>query len=62
MKLTGLIVAVRAVPGVNDFELNNVNLRTDATAFPPLVANMVAYNGWRIPEWNSGLQGAVGLL
>lgn len=62
MKLTDLIAAVRAVPGVIDFQLNNVNVRLNATAFPPATYNMVNNNNWLLNEWNSGLQGGAGYI
>jgi len=57
LKLTDLIAAVRAVPGVIDFELNNVNARLDGTAFVPGSYNLVSANTWASNEYNSGLIG-----
>ena len=58
MKLTDLIAAVRNVPGVIDFELNNVNGRQSTTSFTPGSYNLVLANSWINNEWNSGLLGA----
>jgi hypothetical protein len=58
MKLTDLIAAVRAVPGVIDFELNNANARLATIPFVPGSYNLVFTNSWLSNEWNSGLSGA----
>ncbi len=58
MRLTDLIAAVKAVPGVIDFELNNVNARPDVVAFVPGTNNLVSGNSWLNDGWNSGLYGA----
>lgn len=57
LKLTDLIAAARAVPGVTDFELIDVNGRPDMTTFVPGVYNLVSGNDWLQNEYNSGLQG-----
>jgi hypothetical protein len=58
MKLTDLIAAVRAVPGVIDFELNNVNARAATTPFVTGSYNMVSSGRWLMNEWQSGSLGA----
>ena len=58
MKLTDLIAAVRAVPGVIDFELNNVNARIGGAPYVPGANNLVSGNNWLQNEYNSGLSGA----
>lgn len=58
MKLTDLILAVRSVPGIIDFELNNVNGRAALTSFVPGTYNLVLNNTWLNNEWQSGLLGA----
>lgn len=58
MKLTDLILAVRSVPGVIDFELNNVNGRAALTSFVPGTYNLVLNNTWLNNEWQSGSLGA----
>ena len=64
MKLSDLIAAVRAVPGVIDFELTGVNARLATATFTPGSYNMVnqpAVPGpvvWALSEYNSGSQGA----
>lgn len=58
MKLTDLILFIRAVPGVIDIDLENVNARADGTTFPPAANNMVNNNVWITNEWQSGQQGA----
>lgn len=57
MRLTDLIAAIRAVPGVVDFEPVNINARPDGT---PLSGpyNLVNGNDWINPQWQSGLSGA----
>lgn len=61
-KLTDLIAAIRAVPGVIDFAPANVNIRKDADTFPPASNNIVNNSLWVLPEWNSGLQGGAGYI
>lgn len=66
MRLTDLIMAVRAIPGVIDFELENVNARIDANPLVLGTYNMVSTNSaatpptfdWEMNEWQSGLNGA----
>lgn len=58
MKLTDLIAAVRAVPGVIDFQLNFVNARIDGATLVPTACNLVNGGTWLIPEYQSGLLGA----
>ena len=58
LKLTDLIAAVRAVPGVVDFELININARPDAIAFVPGAYNLVSGADWITNQWNSGISGA----
>lgn len=58
MKLSDLVDAVKAVPGVIDFVLNNVNARQDGTAFVPGTYNLVSSNTELLSQYNSGLQGA----
>lgn len=61
-KITDLIRAIRAVPGVIDVELNNVNIRKNADSFPPVANNMISNNLLILNEWNSGLQGGAGYI
>lgn len=58
MKLTSLIAAVKAVPGVTDFELVNVNGRPDSTPFSAGSYNLVSGSDWLLPTWQSGLMGS----
>lgn len=59
MKLTSLIAAVKAVPGVVDFELVNVNARPDGTSLPVSGPyNLVNGADWINTAWQSGLIGA----
>jgi hypothetical protein len=62
MKLTDLIAAVRAVAGVLDVQLENVNVRTNATTFTTASYNMVSDRQWLAYEWNSGLMGGAGYI
>lgn len=58
VKLTDLIAAIRAVPGVIDVELENVNARQDTT---PIVAgqyNLISGNTWATNEYASAENGA----
>jgi hypothetical protein len=58
MKLTDLIEAVKAVTGVIDFELINVNARPDGISFVPGSYNLVNGANWINNQWASGLLGA----
>lgn len=58
MKLTSLIAAVKAVPGVTDFSLEEVNARADGTTFTPGSYNLVSGSDWLASTWQSGLIGA----
>lgn len=58
MRLTDLIAAVRAVPGVIDFELTNINARPNGTSFVPGSYNLVSASDWINTQWQSGLNGS----
>lgn len=62
MKLTDLIAAVRAVAGVIDIQLQNVNARAATTSFSTAAYNMVNDYQWLMNEWNSGLQNGAGYI
>jgi len=62
MKLTDLIAAIRAVIGVVDVQLENVNARVYGISFPPTSNNMVNAKTWVLSEWNSGLNGGAGYI